>query len=119
IGQTGPAFQESQLHDDRDSGDDRPRRADEIDCGTHGPTSGQDVVDDQDPVALDEGVTMDLDGRLAVFQLVGRRRRGSWQLSGFAYRHETRPEPIRYRGAENESPGFDSGHDVRRVAGRS
>ena len=87
----------------------QPQRRDQ------GAAGGQHVVDDEHPGARLQGVTVHLDGRLAVLQGVRRLLGRAGQLAGLAHGHDARSRRVADRRGEQETPGLDPDH---RVEGR-
>ncbi len=71
--------------------------------GHHGAAGGDEVVDQQDPVAGLDRVGMQLDRGAAVFQFVGFLDRGERQLALLADGHEAHVELVGHDGAEDEA----------------
>ena len=78
---------------------------------------GEQVVDDDDALSRLDGVLVDFDRRLAVFEVVGLFDRFAGQFALFADGNEPRPELVGDRGAEEESARFHAGYDVEIHAG--
>src|ERR1019366_5654621 len=69
--QLGPAVQERELQQHRYGNHLRPAAPDQLGGGTGGAAGGQDVIDDEHPLAGRERIGVHLDRGAAVFELVG------------------------------------------------
>lgn len=67
---------------------------------TERPTSSDNVVDNDDPLTLFDGIRLNLEKVFAVFLLVASRDDLAWQLSSLAHGHEPRAELEREAGTE-------------------
>ena len=76
-------------------------------CGG-GPPGGQEIIDDQHPFPHGDGVAVDRQRARAVLQIIFDLENVRWQLAGLSDRHESCPEIIRQRTAQDEATGFNS-----------
>jgi hypothetical protein len=82
-----------------------------------GAPGGQHIVDEQHPLAGQEGVLVQFQRRLAVLQRVRRRHRAPGELPALTDRHEAHPQPPGHRGAEDEPAGLHPGDHVDAAVG--
>src|SRR4029453_6498671 len=107
-----PAFEELELDQGGDADDLAPRAPDQAGRGRGGAAGGEQVVDDQDPLAGNDGVGVQLEGGAAVLErvLLGLDLVG--QLAGLADGDEAGPEVVGHRRGQDEAAGFDADHLV-------
>src|SRR5215204_4536794 len=103
-----PAFEELELDQGGDADDLAPQALDQAGRGPGGAAGGEHVVDDQDPLAGDHGVGVQLQGGGAVLErvLLGLDLVG--QLAGLADGEEAGPEVVGHRGGQDEAAGLDA-----------
>src|SRR5918996_1643695 len=106
-----PTLQERQLHQARDANDLAAEALHQLRGRLGRAPGGQDVVNDQDPLAGPERVAVDLEGLGAVLELVGLGLGLPRELPGLPDRHEPGPEVIRHRRGQDEAAGLDP-HDL-------
>jgi hypothetical protein len=99
---------EFEFDDKYKANNDTTELLDEIDNCAGGAAGGEEVVGDNDAMAVADSVAMDLKGVLTIFQIVRNRRALSRQLAWFAYRHEPCSKVIRQRGRKDKTTRFDS-----------
>ena len=80
--------------------------------GLGGPPGSQEVVDYQDLRAFFKGVLMDLQGILAILEVICHGERLVGELPFFPDRHHARLEFVRDSRAEDETPRLDAHHSV-------
>src|SRR5215217_7541063 len=107
-----PAFEELELDQGGDADDLAPQALDQAGRSPGGAAGGEHVVDDQDPLAGDDGVGVQLEGGAAVLErvLLGLDLVG--QLAGLADGHEAGPEVVGDRRGQDEPAGLDPDHLV-------
>ena len=101
-----------EFDDEAEPGDDAAERLDEHGGGRRGTAGGQHVVDDQDPFARVDRVTVDLELVGAVFELVLLAHDRPRELAGLAHGNEARTHAVGDGSGEDETPGFDADHPV-------
>ena len=89
-----------------------PRCFDQIAAGLHGAAGGEDVVDDQDALAFDDGVGVHFQGVFAVFEIVGHCDFFVGELAGLADEDEAGAEAAGDGGAEDEAAAFGADDEV-------
>src|SRR5215217_3176078 len=106
------ASEELELDQGGDPDDLASQPLDQTGRGPGGAAGGEDVVDDQDPLAGDDGVGVQLKGGAAVLErvLLGLDLVG--QLAGLADGEEAGPEVVGDRGGQDEPAGLDADHLV-------
>src|SRR5215217_3469207 len=107
-----PALEELQLDQGGDADDLAAEALDEAGRGPGGAAGGEDVVDDQDPLAGGDGVGVQLQGGGAVLELVLLGLDLVGQLAGLADGHEAGPEVVGDRRGQDEPAGLDPDHLV-------
>src|SRR5918997_1344735 len=107
-----PAFEELELDQGGDADDLAPQALDQPGRRPGGAAGGEHVVDDQDPLAGDDGVGVQLQGGGTVLEgvLLGLDLVG--QLAGLADGDEAGSEVVGDRGGEDEAAGLDPDHLV-------
>ena len=85
-----------------------PGLGDQFRRGRGGASGRQQVVDQGDPFSGFKGVRVDLDGRFAVFELVGDAFCLPGQLPPFADRNEADPEAVGDGCSEKKSARVDA-----------
>src|SRR5262249_42889845 len=88
------------------------RFADQIDGGICSSSRGDQVVDEQHPVAAIDRIRMDLDTVHPIFQRIVLPHDLAWQLALFANGHKSSAKNMRDRSAKNEAACFYTGHIV-------
>src|SRR5918996_1517553 len=106
-----PTLQERQLHQARDANDLAAEALHQLRGRLGRAPGGQDVVNDQDPLAGPERVAVDLEGLGAVLELVGLGLGLPRELPGLPDRHEPGPEVVRHGRGQDEAAGLDP-HDL-------
>src|SRR5918996_45467 len=106
-----PTLQERQLHQARDANDLAAEALHQLRGRLGRAPGGQDVVNDQDPLAGPERVAVDLEGLGAVLELIGLGLGLPRELPGLPDRHEPGPEVVRHRRGQDEAAGLDP-HDL-------
>src|SRR5262249_32632739 len=76
------------------------------------PAGRQEIIDERDALAGLNRITMQLDGRLTVFELVGALQFRRGQLAGFPHRYERRTQFESHGRREKEAARLDAGEDV-------
>src|SRR5215218_10557532 len=107
-----PALEELKLDQGGDADDLAAEALDQPGRGPGGAAGGQHVVDDQDPLAGDDRVGVQLQGGGAVLErvLLGLDLVG--QLARLADGHEAGPEVVGDRRGQDEPAGLDADHLV-------
>src|SRR5438552_1934987 len=98
-----PAIQKRQFDDRSDADDTGAEVSHERGRCAHRSARGQDVVDDEDAIAGVDGVVVDLQNVLAVFELVFVAALGPRQLAGLADGNESAIQNARHATTEDES----------------
>ena len=80
--------------------------------GGGGAAGGEQVVHDEDAMAVADGVLVHLQGVGAVLQIVGDADAFGGQLLRLAHRHEAGAERVGERRGEDEAAGFDAEDDI-------
>ena len=100
------AFEAGEFDEDGDADEFAAEVFDEFDAGFHGSAGGEDVVDEEDALAFDDGVGMDFEGVGAIFEVVSFGDSFVGELAGFADETEARGEAAGDGGAEDEAAAF-------------
>ncbi len=102
-GECPAGLEERQFDEHGDAGDLRAALGDQLAGGTHGAAGGEQVVDDEDALALNEGVHVDLEAVVAVFEGVVHAVDVAGELAGLAQGYEAAGEGLGDGGAEDEA----------------
>ena len=113
----GAAAEVGQVDDEGAADDLAAQPLHQLDAGFGGAAGGEQVVDQQDAFAGQDGIVVHLDHRLAVFQRVGLGDHRPGQLALLADRHEAGGELVRHRAAEDEAAGLEPDDLVEAHAG--
>ena len=104
------------LDEERQAGNNATERLNELRSGCRRATCGKYVVDNQNPLARMDGVTVDLKLVAAVFEAVLLADNGPRKFARLAHRHEACTGSIRNRCTKYEPTCFDPDHMVDRNA---
>ena len=74
------------------------------------PAGGEDVVDHQHAITRSDGIRMNLECVVAVFEGVTLPDRVPRQLAGLSHRNEPGTNPGRHRTPDDETPRLDADH---------
>ena len=108
------ATEEAELYEEGYAGHDAAGVLDELAHGAGGAAGGEQVIYYEDAGALGDGVEVDLEGVLAVLELVGGGDGLSGELVGFAGEDEPLLGAVGQGRPEDEAPGL-GGEDARVV----
>ena len=111
-GQPPAPAEVGQLDHHRHRDDDPAEGLDELDAGGQRAAGGQDVVDDEHPLARPQRVGVQLEGGRSVLEGVVGRDRGPGQLAGLAHRDDADAGPDRHGRGEQEAARLHADHDV-------
>src|SRR5947209_5721981 len=108
--------QEFKFDDEDEAGNFAAQTLNQIDDRTRSAARRQQIVGDEDALAADDGVAVNLQNVLSVFEIVRDARHFGRQLLRFAHRHEARAERVGKRGREDKTARLDAEHNINALA---
>src|SRR5688500_5113526 len=106
----GAPVQKPQLDHEGETDDCAAEDLDESRSGLDGSASGEEVVDDRDPLAGVHGIGVELERVDSVLEIVRLAHRAVRQLAGLAGGHETESQAVGDRAREEKPAGVDAQH---------
>jgi chaperonin GroES len=110
--QARPAVEEAQLDQNRDAHDLAAEVGHEIAAGFHGAARGQKIVNHQNAMMVGQGVSVDFQRVVAVFEGIGAGLAVVGQLAGFADRDEPGVQRLGDGNAEDEPARLGSDDQI-------
>lgn len=102
------ALQEIEFHDEAEAGDGAAHAGDELGNSGGGSTGREDVVDDENTLALFDGIFMNFKGIGTVLESVLDAFDRGGELLRLAHRNEAGPDSVGESGSEEKSACFDT-----------
>ena len=117
IGEELAAFEEIEFNEEGEGSEVATELIDQVDRGFGGAAGGEEVIDQDDVFSGMDGVLMDFEHGVAIFEGVGFSNRLPGEFTGFSHRDEPDSQTVGDGGAEDEPAGVDTDDFGRAVRG--